>query len=369
VARQAARSEELRERVEQASGAIRARRRPRRAASDGLHRGLERGLELRRENAARIDQPLALISQAQRSGGTLLARLFDGHPQCHVHPHELHIGDKRPHVWPELPLDGEPEGWFERLREEQLGQLFARGRREVPLKKQPGRAGEKYYPFILPPAFQRRLFLDEVERRGPIGSEREILDCYMTSLFNAWLDNQNLRGPDKRWVVAFSPRRAWDERLDKFFEIYPDGRLISILREPLGWYASAQGRSAAADPEELLELWNRSVSEMLDARERYPERVSIVQFEELVLDTEAAMRRLADFLRIDFDPQLTAPTFNRHPIGANSSYPVRGTGIVTDPIERHRELLSPERQDLVRRRCEEPYRKALALLAESSAAV
>jgi hypothetical protein len=365
VARQSARNEELRRRVNLASGAIRAGSRSPGAASDGLARGLHGALELRRQSVVPVNQPLALISQAQRSGGTLLARLFDGHPQCHVHPHELHIGDKRPHVWPELPLDGQPETWFAKLQEEQLSHLFAKGRREVPLKKQPSRPGERYYPFILPPAFQRRLFLDEVERRSPVNSEREILDCYMTSLFNAWLDNQNLRGPDKRWVVAFSPRRAWGARLDELFEIYPDGRLISILRDPLGWYASALGRSPAADPEELLDLWNRSVSEMLEARGRYRERVSIVRFEGLVLDTEAAMRGLADFLRIDFDPQLTTPTFNRHPTGANSSYEVHGTGIVSDPVERHSELLSAEQRELVRRHCEEPYRKALALLGES----
>ncbi len=33
-----------------------------------------------------VNQPVALISQAPRSGGTLLRNLFDGHPQCHVHP-------------------------------------------------------------------------------------------------------------------------------------------------------------------------------------------------------------------------------------------------------------------------------------------
>src|SRR5207245_2672656 len=32
-----------------------------------------------------IDQALVLVSQTQRSGGTLLNTLFDGHPQLHVH--------------------------------------------------------------------------------------------------------------------------------------------------------------------------------------------------------------------------------------------------------------------------------------------
>jgi hypothetical protein len=32
----------------------------------------------------RVDRPLVVISQAQRSGGTLMSQIFDGHPECHV---------------------------------------------------------------------------------------------------------------------------------------------------------------------------------------------------------------------------------------------------------------------------------------------
>jgi hypothetical protein len=39
-----------------------------------------------------IRAPVALISQAHRSGGTLLSQLLDGHPAVAAHPHELKIG-------------------------------------------------------------------------------------------------------------------------------------------------------------------------------------------------------------------------------------------------------------------------------------
>ena len=327
----------------------------------GMPRELERALRPVRENVVPVDQPLALICQAQRSGGTLLARLFDGHPQCHAHPHELHIGDKRPHVWPDIKLDEPPESWFATLQEKALIGLFSKGKRRIPLKTEIDEPDKGYYPFILPPALQRTIFLDEVERRSPISSEREILDCYMTSLFNGWLDNQNLRGAEKRWVVAFSPRRAGGERLDKLFELYPDGRLISIIRDPLSWYSSAQGRDPEADPEGLLELWKRSAREMLEADGRHGERVFIVRFDDLVLDTAQTMRRLAGFLEIEFDPRLTTPTFNGYPVGANSSYKVRATGVVTDPVERHKKLLSAEQRELVSGECEQLYREVVSL--------
>jgi hypothetical protein len=330
------------------------------AADGGMLRDLERALRPRRENVVPVREPLVLICQAQRSGGTLLARLFDGHPECHAHPHELLIGYPRPHTWPELPLDEEPEVWFAKLKEGYLSTLFLKGRRKVPLKA-PGEKSKGGYPFIMPPAFQRLLFLEEVGRRGPLGSEREVLDCYMTSLFNAWLDNQNLRGAQKRWVVAFSPRRAWAEGLERFFGIYPDGRLISILRDPLSWFTSAQGRDPGAEPQGLLELWKRSAREMLEADRRFGERVCVVRFDELVLETAGTMRRLAGWLGIDFDARLAVPTFNGYPVGPNSSYETSRTGVLTEPVERYKQLLSDEQQAMIRSECDELYHQALAL--------
>jgi hypothetical protein len=221
---------------------------------------------------------------------------------------------------------------------------------------------------MLPPAFQRLLFLDEVGRRDRVGSEREVLDCYMTSLFNAWLDNQNLRGVEKRWVVAFSPRRAWGDGLDRFFSIYPDGRLISILRDPLSWYTSAQARAPNTEPGPLLDVWKRSAREMLEARRRFGAQVAAVRFDELVLDTAGAMRRLADWLGIEFDERLLTPTFNGYPVGPNSSFETSQTGVVSAPVERYRELLTDAQQEHIRGECDELYREALALTEPGAAA-
>ena len=61
-----------------------------------------------------VGEPLVLISQIQRSGGTLLLQLLDGHRQCHVDPYELKIGHPKKHNWPPLDLS-RPETWFETL--------------------------------------------------------------------------------------------------------------------------------------------------------------------------------------------------------------------------------------------------------------
>ena len=70
----------------------------------------------------KLTQPLVLITQIQRSGGTLLSQLLDGHPQVCAHPHELHIGKPMKWDWPMLNMRDSPETWFSCLYETALGQ-------------------------------------------------------------------------------------------------------------------------------------------------------------------------------------------------------------------------------------------------------
>ena len=71
---------------------------------------------VRLEHVVPVREPLVLVSQVQRSGGTLLSQLFDGHPECHAHPSEIYIGHPRKWEWPQLDLSA-PETWFDVLYE------------------------------------------------------------------------------------------------------------------------------------------------------------------------------------------------------------------------------------------------------------
>ena len=75
------------------------------------HEEYEALTELRSNHLVPVREPLVLISQIQRSGGTLLSQLFDGHPELHAHPSELKIGRPKFWHWPPLDLD-RPDTWF-----------------------------------------------------------------------------------------------------------------------------------------------------------------------------------------------------------------------------------------------------------------
>ena len=60
------------------------------------------------------------------------------------------------------------------------------------------------------------------------------------------------------------------DRVERFFAAYPDGLLVSIVRDPRGWYASARRhRKYYADLEEALGLWRASTESALEAAERH----------------------------------------------------------------------------------------------------
>jgi Sulfotransferase family len=291
---------------------------------------------VRTDQVVPVHEPMVLVSQIQRSGGTLLSRLFDGHPQCHAHPYELKIGHKA--RWPKLELDA-PESWFEALYEQKVAQHLLSGWSKPGLKE----TEVDVFPFLFLPRLQKRLF-DVCIAEQPVERQRDVLDAYFTAYFNAWVDNQNLYSGPKRLVTAFTPRTNLDPKsVKRFFRDYPDGWLVTIVREPRAWYASAsRHRTEYNDLDAALELWRASATAAIEARERYGERVVVVTYEELAQETEATMRGLAGRFGISWDPILLVPTFNSRPVRANSSDPVAQYGVLKNRAEAWREVLEPE---------------------------
>jgi Sulfotransferase family len=304
-----------------------------------------------------VREPLVLVSQVQRSGSTLLGQLFDGHPECHAHPYEIRIGPrKRTYEWPELDL-GAPDTWFESLYERKPAVHVAEGYRT-------SSTSTEYFPFLFLPRLQRQIFDACVTERTP-RTEREVLDCYFTSYFNAWLDNQNLYTGPKKVVVGTTPRLAMNlDHVERYFAAYPEGTLISAVRKPAGWFHSAAGKYGYEDVDEAIAIWRRSAESTLAAADRWGDRVVVVVYEALVGETEATMRRIAERIGISMAESLVTPTFNGMPIRANSSFPVDRPGILDDRIQAYRESLDSDTLARIDELAGDLYERAL----ESAAA-
>lgn len=285
-----------------------------------------------------LTQPLTLISEIQRSGGTLLSQLFDGHPECLAHPHELKIGYPAKDIWPVLSPEDDPDTLFRTLFERPVIKLAREGYRK-------GREDE-FFLFVFLPSLQRDIFVDYLSAQK-IRSPRSILDAYMTSFFNAWLNYQGLNR-SKRIITGFAAGLSTSEsNVAAFFDTYPDGKLISVIRDPFSWYASARRHRSKkrwfGTIESAIAHWGRSAEAMIRNKSAYNGRVRVIRFERLIGDTENVMRGLSEFAGITYHESLLTPTFNNVPIRANTSFAGETqSGILQTVLTRHQGLNDEE---------------------------
>ena len=199
------------------------------------------------EHVLPVTSPLALIADIQGSGGALLSQLFDGHPELHVHPHELMTRHIEKGIWPRIDLSHSPERWFEVLFDNMVNEYNREG-----YKKE--KDDKETFPFVFISSLQREIFLNYIDSLKS-KRMRDVFDAFMTSYFGAWLNNQNYYGR-KKFIVAYMPAMGIvKENMASFFEVYPDGRLISVVRNPKSWFASARSDSASASEKSPAARW------------------------------------------------------------------------------------------------------------------
>ena len=266
-------------------------------------------------------KPLLLVSQVQRSGGSLMAQLFDGHPQLYAHPFEIHIGYPRKWNWPILQEAEGPLGWFQKLFEAKLNQFIESG------YCKPGSnplASSEKFPFQMSTEELERIFIQKCANIEAF-SRRLIIDCYFESFFEAW-KNYTSTGRE-RYVSGFTPGALTDpSNAQAIFTDYPDGRFISIIRSPAAWaasYVKHTGRSV----EQALPIWIASTKAAHRHAENNDLNFKAIIFEQLISEPERVMREVSEFCGISFSDGLLIPSFLGRPVYPNSSFVVSEKGI------------------------------------------
>jgi hypothetical protein len=308
-----------------------------------------------------VEQPLFLVSQISRSGGSLMAQLFDGHPECHTHPGELHIGYPKKYNWPDLDLRQKPDKWFDMLFERRLPGYAEEGFVKVPRHMRSSySASQIRYPFLFLPRLQREIF-KKCAARG-VNSQRDVINCYMTSYFNAWLDYQDLYRSERKCVFAFTPRLSmYEDSVERFFRDYPDGKMVTIVRDPKTWFVSFVKikPDERGNITEAMTRWKTSARSALNNRKRWGDRIILLTFEGLLQEPEPTMRYLTRALGLSFDECLLTPTFQGMPIRANSTFRVEQDGVLDAPLQRAGDL-TPAEIDGIEREARELHAEVLA---------
>lgn len=260
-------------------------------------------------NTVQIDHPLILISQIQRSGGSLFSRLFDNHHQVYTLPIEMFCIKNE---WLKKNDFNNPKRFYLRhnsYMQRYLFKGFDKGTNKI----------------------NNRIFFDfnfglqeEILQQFEADSERESLNRFFTSFFNSWTNFRNIRG-DKQFVLAFAPRTIqdiWKQNPERsFYSAYPNGYLISIIRDPKNWYSSAEKHSSSySTPEKAFHLYNSCLEASINVKKERSDQVILVRFEDLIANTENVMRMICNKIGIDYTSNLLEPTFNSIPTKSNSSH-------------------------------------------------
>ncbi|WP_167854980.1 sulfotransferase [Mangrovimicrobium sediminis] len=284
--------------------------------------------------------PLLILGAPPRGGNHLLRGLLDGHPELLLPPDEdyaiRHLARSAPLRW--LGALTSPAGAPAFYRRLQKGGHLERVNSDLAAESF-GTAGsldlECYYDYIRS-HHRRGIGADELVRNHVEGMSRAL----------------GFDGSDARMRVYFCALQPSNRDLIRVGRLLARSysvRGVFVVRDPRAHLSSKLVRNPGLALGRYCRRQNRYVEE-IDAFRRECGPAVSVRFEELVLDTEAAIRRVCEVAGIAFSEDLLDYTQGGKPSRSNSSFAARD-GIDSAAVTRYREMLPAEISDYVERHC------------------
>ncbi|MCP3941150.1 MAG: sulfotransferase [Desulfobacteraceae bacterium] len=281
-----------------------------------------------------VTQNVLWICQLPRSGGTLLLRLLDSHPQIHCYPSVFGFADKD-RIWPEKQRILNSKNVLEDIFSYMNMEKF----HLVGMKKQSSNMAQELYPIYFNGKWYREIFNSFLAGDTP----RDYFNAFFTAVFNGWRNNQNLYGSKKYVVGQMTLRKPelYEQNFINFKQVYPNGKMVFMIRKPDDWLASAINLRSSTpfsqDPFEAVDYYKIIFRQALAMAEQ--DHLIVFRFEDLILNSSKIMMMLADRVGIKWNELLLEPTFNGAPFFQNSSFEVKKKdSIDPDVIGRGKQL-------------------------------
>ena len=144
---------------------------------------------------------------------------------------------------------------------------------------------------------------------------------------------------ETRYWIEKSPYN--EHYAGRIFEWWPEARCIHIVRDPRDNYASYRRKHSTWSAEFFAANWKRSTQAGMQNQERFGAwRYLLLRYEDLAQAPEKTLQQLVDFLQIEWDPALAAPTRGGERWQGNSMFANQFQSISTAPVGRWKEPLS-----------------------------
>ena len=263
-------------------------------------------------------QGYILINSQQRSGGSLLARMFDGHKNLCVFPHEMRFSRAKDRL---PPLEKFKTDDFDAV----LSMLNTKGNFGATklFSKQ------QYENHDI--TFDREKFLvqfrqlwekDELKSRT---MGRAFL-AEAEAFFRVVNDGRLWNGDDVIQYFVGHCARSWLIPADKIFKEFPDSYIIQPIRDPRALYASKKRKYKHLEKHspDILEVhmtqWINSIVQGFKNAIKYSDRYCVIKYEDLISNPEATMRNLSEYIGISFNQVLTEPHYLGSSWKGNSAF-------------------------------------------------
>lgn len=232
-----------------------------------------------------------------RSGTTLLSRLLDNHSQLSVFPEETLY-----RKWSKLTFSS-PSQCVDYLEKNTLVGHLNKDNEKENIHKARG--------IIKNANFQYDTFIENFKSKIPGLKTTEIYEnlhyAYIQSHFGD-CDLKNIQ-----YFVEKTP--ANESRLHSFFNSWSDAKAVYIYRHPLDVIYSHSLKNNQwhlMDSSDFIRRvinWKNSLQAIRKSSIRYPDKILIIGYEDLISNTRQMMKNIADFLNISEDESLLKPTY------------------------------------------------------------
>lgn len=260
-----------------------------------------------------------LINSYIRSGGSLMARLLDGHSLLRVLPVEMSYS-KRKVVFPNF--NKKLYSTEEFLEEIDLKRSFQKLDEKGVISKDP------YGKQIIDFSYDE--FIGELNKS--IGNKAftfsEGIDLVFINFFNNWKNyyaRDLLQKKANEHVYVNHLSAACFADFSEYFDTFTNSIIIQTVRNPFAWYASVKTHIGISDNHQVfleyaLLLWLESTIRGLIARNQKNEQYIFLRYEDLICNFETTLGKICKVVNIEFEQVLLHPTMNEQNWRGNSSY-------------------------------------------------
>ena len=258
-----------------------------------------------------------------RCGGSLLARLFDGHPSVMSMPIEMSYSSRKV-FWDDLDDLCGSRDFHGLVTQLNLERSFEKLARKGWITKDIYGKGNIQFDY--------QAFIDDL--CDLLGEQASLtphvaVDCIYDSFFKHWDDGIHNPGLGVKATVNHLSMMCFADPLT-FKEYFKPGLIVHPVRDPRAWYSSmkrlfkVENNQRVFLPVSIL-LWAESTIRALVHSRFFGSFYRLMRFEDLIVNSESSMRTLCEPLGIEYDSALIVPTIGGKAwLGNSSTGPLEG---------------------------------------------